>query len=213
MRPGLVGARAIGIGTLLGALHLASASTVSAQPASWRLADGTARFSADYTFGSFTGSTAAVRGQVSGTMVRWAKGSVEVQLDSLTTGNGLRDQHMRDALETSAHPTARFTTDSIVPLIPSASDSARIYGTFTVRGVARPVVALGLVRSAAASTASSAQGDAWVIEATFPITLAEHGIAKGISRFMGTLRVGPVVTVSISARFRPAERAQATNSP
>ncbi len=202
------GVRAIIVGTLLVALQLIPTAPVSAQSTSWLLDEGTAQFSADYTFGSFTGRTTAVRGRVTGASIRSAKGSVEVQLDSLMTGNGMRDNHMRDALETSAHPTARFTTDSIISLTPANADSAQLFGTFTVRGVARAVVARARVSPERASGGSGSQTDAWVVEASFPVTLAEHGITKGISRFMGTVRVGPVVTVSISARFAQAERGQ-----
>ncbi len=175
-------------------------SSAWAQPGSWPLHEGTAQFSADYTFGSFRGTTTAMRGVVSGATVALARGSIEVSLDSLMTGNGLRDKHMREALETDAYPVARFTADSIRAITTSAPDSAQIFGSFTVRGVTRAVIARARVRSVAGPGTERA---AWLVDAAFPVTLSEYGIAKGLSRFLGRVRVGPIVMVLISARFAP----------
>ncbi len=186
------------IGACACVLQLIAVPFVRAQPQTFRLVDGTAQFSAEYTFGSFTGRTAAMRGTVTGADLVSAQGSVTVLLDSLDTGNATRDRHMREALETADHPTARFVTDSIRPLTPAVADSARLFGTFTVRGVSKQVTARARVF---AQPAPDAQATAWQLETSFPVTLADHGITKGISRFLGTVRVGQVVTVSISARF------------
>ncbi len=193
------------------------ASTGWAQTGTWQLAEGSAQFAADYTFGSFRGNTTAMSGMVRGTSVVLARGSVEVRMDSLTTGNGLRDKHMREALETEAHPVARFTADSIRVLSTTTADSAQIFGSFTVRGVTRAVIARARVRFDTATRTESGAGmgtvprnaphtatQAWIVDAVFPVSLAEYGITKGISRLLGTVRVGPVVTVSISARFSAA---------
>lgn len=192
--------RVLSLGTVWVAMLFLSARVATAQPSAWKLDQGTARFSAQYTFGSFDGTTTAVSGRVSGANATSAQGSVLVMLDSLVTGNGTRDKHMREALETVAHPTARFTTDSIRPLVPAVPDSALLFGTFTVRGVSRPLV----TRARTSFTpATQSQTASWRIEASFPVTLAEHNITKGISRFLGTVKVGPVVQVSISALFTP----------
>ncbi len=190
------------------ALLLSSVRVASAQANAWQLDQGTAQFSAQYTFGSFSGTTTAVSGRVSGANATSAQGSVLVMLDSLATGNGTRDKHMREALETVAHPTARFATDSIRPLVPAVADSALLFGTFTVRGVTRPLVTRALARF---TPATASQTATWRIEASFPVTLAEHGITKGISRFFGTVKVGPVVEVSISALFTPVGYSRASS--
>ncbi|HMS01539.1 MAG TPA: YceI family protein [Gemmatimonadaceae bacterium] len=166
-----------------------------------RLQHGTAVFTARATFGPFTGVTTAVRGTVSSPSdARAATGWVEVTLDSLRTGNGTRDRHMRDALETTTHPTARFELDSVVfvPEASSATDSVRpvrLHGRFRVHGVARPVVADGTLQPRAP--------DGWQLAASFPVTLAEHEIRKGLSRALGTIRVQPVVQVRVELVFTP----------
>lgn len=195
---------------LIGALVLAALpATATAQraggadaPMSLVLQQGAAQFAARATFGGFTGTTSALSGQVTSPEGPWrASGWMEVALDSLRTGNGTRDDHMRTALDTPAHPAARFTLDSLRPVdgrttavVPgAAARDVRLFGRFRVHGVAREVVAEGTVRSERAET--------WHVTARFPVTLAEHGIHKGLSRAFGTLRVEPVVQVSIEGTF------------
>ena len=125
---------------------------------------------------------------------------MDVALDSLRTGNGTRDGHMRAALETDRFPSARFALDSLRPspspsTVPGAQ-AVRLFGGFTVHGVTRPVVADAMLEQEV--------GGAWRLSARFPITLAEHGISKGLSRMFGTLKVGPVVSVAVDLRFAPA---------
>jgi polyisoprenoid-binding protein YceI len=168
-----------------------------AQNSTLRLSAGEAAFTAQSTLGDFTGRTTALRGQVQGTLEPWsATGWVEVRLDSLRTGNGARDGHMRGALEVIDHPTARFTLDSVRPH-PSASAASsmgvRLLGHFIVRGVSRPIEATGVIEAL--------PGNTWTLTANFPVTLAEHGITKGLSRAFGTIKVGPVVMVRVRATF------------
>lgn len=175
-----------------------------------RLQHGTAVFTARATFGPFSGVTTAVRGVVSSPSdARAATGWVEVALDSLRTGNGTRDRHMRDALETMAHPMARFELDSLVfaPAEPSAAAPTReapatdrvrpvrLHGRFRVHGVAQPVVAEGTLQPHLPA--------GWQLAASFPVTLAEHDIRKGLSRALGTIRVQPVVQVRVELVFTP----------
>jgi polyisoprenoid-binding protein YceI len=168
-----------------------------AQPRVLPLRAAEATFSAKATLGDFTGRTTALTGEVRGTAEPWtAVGWVDVRLDSLRTGNGTRDGHMRGALETAMHPTARFTLDSIRPdpsLAAGSGQGARLFGTFTVRGVSRPLVTTGVIEAR--------PDGAWAIVTSFPVTLADHGIVKGLSRAFGTIKVGPVVTVQVRAEF------------
>jgi polyisoprenoid-binding protein YceI len=175
---------------------LASAG-LSAQSRRLSLTAGEATFSATATLGGFAGRTTALRGQVQGAAEPWsASGWVEVRLDSLRTGNGTRDGHMRSALETASHPTARFALDSVRPdptVADGTAQGARLFGEFTVRGASRPLVASGVIESRPDGT--------WTIVTSFPVTLADHGITKGLSRAFGTIKVGPVVTVEVRAEF------------
>lgn len=189
------------------AILLAASSPLPAQspapsPAPLRVQQGTARFTARATFGGFTGETAAVDGLVtSPSTVSAATGWVEVRLDSLRTGNDTRDRHMRDALDTDAHPTARFDLDSLVLERAGTGSSdadarpVRLHGRFRVHGVTRPVVATGTLQPRAPA--------GWSLVAEFPVTLADHDIRKGLVRALGTLRVQPVVQVRVALRFAP----------
>jgi polyisoprenoid-binding protein YceI len=173
------------------------AASLRAQPRTLSLIAGEATFTAKATLGDFTGRTRALRGEVQGTIDPWsASGWVEVSLDSLRTGNGMRDGHMRDALETATYPVARFTLDSLRPE-PSVTDGtaqgARLFGQFTVHGVSRSLATSGVLESQADGV--------WTITTAFPVTLADHGITKGLSRAFGTIKVGPVVSVRVRAEF------------
>jgi polyisoprenoid-binding protein YceI len=176
------------------------ANPLAAQTTSLRLQAGTAWFTARATFGPFTGVTSAVTGAVSspGTE-RAAAGWVEVLLDSLRTGNGTRDRHMREALETTTHPRARFELDSLVPdpAGTGAGDArpVRLHGRFRVHGVSRPVTASGTLQPHTTG--------GWQLGATFPVSLPEHQVSKGLSRALGTIRVQPVVQVRVELVFAP----------
>jgi polyisoprenoid-binding protein YceI len=168
-----------------------------AQARALSLSAGEATFTAKATLGDFTGRTTVLRGEVRGTAEPWsASGWVEVALDSLRTGNGMRDGHMRDALETATYPAARFTLDSLRP-DPSVADvvaqGARLFGEFTVRGVSQSLATSGVIELR--------PDGVWTISTSFPVTLADHGITKGLSRAFGTIKVGPVVTVRVRAEF------------
>jgi polyisoprenoid-binding protein YceI len=174
-------------------------ASLGAQPATGlTVRSGTAHFSAGATFGAFSGRTTAVTGRVTHRAedVRTASGWVEVRLDSLRTGNATRDRHMRDALDTPAHPTARFTLDSLA--MAETTEAARavtLYGRFRVHGVTRPVLANG--------TLASRPDGGWELTAGFPVPLADHGISKGLSRALGAVRVHPVVDVRVALTFGP----------
>lgn len=170
---------------------------LGAQPRTLSLIAGEATFTAKATLGDFTGRTRALRGEVQGSMEPWsATGWVEVSLDSVRTGNGMRDGHMRDALETATYPVARFTLDSLRPepsVTEGTAQGARLFGQFTVHGVSRSLATSGVLESQADGV--------WTITTAFPLTLADHGITKGLSRAFGTIKVGPVVSVRVRAEF------------
>lgn len=181
-------------------LGVALAYPLAAQTTSLRVQSGTASFTARATFGPFTGVTSAVNGTVSSPSTERADtGWVEVVLDSLRTGNGTRDRHMREALETASHPRARFELDSLVPDVAGAAAGdarpVRLHGRFRVHGISRPVVATGTMQPRAAG--------GWQLGATFPVSLPDHQVSKGLSRALGTIRVQPVVQVRVELVFAP----------
>lgn len=161
-------------------------------PTALRVQGGTAVFRAAARLGDFSGTTTAVGGEVTGATPERARGWVDVGLDSLRTGNGRRDRHMREALETARHPRARFDLDSLRRV--SADGAVVLHGRFTVRGVTRSARATGTV-------ATDATGG-WQLSASFPVSLSAHGITKGISRLGGLLSVMDTVQVDVSLTLR-----------
>ncbi len=160
---------------------------------SWRVVSGSATFDADARLGSFAGTTTEVRGEATGDTPATARGWMEVGLDSLRTGNGRRDRHMRDALETSRFPTARFALDS-VRATATTPTQVQLFGSFTVHGITRPVRAEG--------TLDPVSEGGWQLTARFPVSLAAHGITKGISRLGGMMKVEDRIGVRVAATFR-----------
>lgn len=68
------------------------------------------KFLAQSTFSDFEGVTNAVEGSISWDSIYTKKSSIKliVHLDSLDTGIGLRNSHMRNYLETDKYPLAVF---------------------------------------------------------------------------------------------------------
>jgi polyisoprenoid-binding protein YceI len=72
---------------------------------------------------------------------------VVVDITSIDTRNGLRDDHLRSAdfFDAERHPTATFVTTTIQP----AAEGVLVSGQLTIRGVTRPVsVPVALTREA-----------------------------------------------------------------
>ncbi len=87
-------------------------------------------------FEKFSGTITEENGTVTGA-------TVEIDMTSINTGVGQRDDHLRgpDFFDASTHPTASFVLDRFV----RDGDSAEAHGTLTIRGVSRPVVLKGEV--------------------------------------------------------------------
>jgi len=67
-----------------------------------------------------------------------SRGTLEVDLASLTTGNDMRDGHLKSAdfFHVENHPKATLTTTSITR---AGEDRFRVVGDLTVRGVTHPI--------------------------------------------------------------------------
>jgi len=154
---------------------------------------GTLRFEADATLGRFTGTTATVTGALTGgPSPELVRGWVESPVDSLRTGNGMRDRDMRKALQADRFPTIRFELDELRPS-PIQGDSmvATLAGRFTIHGVTRAVTMPALL--------------VWLpdgirLEATAAMDVRDYQIG-GLSRMLGTLRMRPDIVVHVHLLF------------
>jgi len=89
----------------------------------------------------------AVSGEITANdTVNWSgiKGTVTVLADKITTGLDMRDNYARHSiLNTGAYPTIKYVIDSVGPFTKSRRDTLNttIYGTITLHGVSRPLLA------------------------------------------------------------------------
>ncbi|MHB8579274.1 MAG: YceI family protein [Ignavibacteriaceae bacterium] len=141
------------------------------------------RFYAEATFNSFEGTTDAIDGKiVLGSRNSLKQSSVEliVLLDSLDTGNGLRNSHMLDSyLETKKYPTAKFSGQIIsLDSLSSSEYHIKTSGVFTLHGVSKPMTVEGNLFS---------YGKLLKLESTFFIELSDFNI-KQPSFFFNTVK-------------------------
>lgn len=178
--------------TLIG-LVLAAAAVVN--PSTWRVGQGDVRVICPMTIGgSFEAKTAALRGSViarangSPTL----DGSLAVDLRTLDTGIGLRNEHLRETyLEVNkgtGFDTATLSAIGLTGLNPVAPEGKGSFtGLLTVHGVTQTVTGAVDVRRA---------GGGLRVKASFRLDLADYGIAK--PRYLG---IGVTNTVHVEVAF------------
>lgn len=131
------------------------------------------KFLAKSTFSNFEGTTSAVDGSIKWDSTLTNKSEIEfkVYLDSLDTGIGLRNTHMRDKyLETSKYPLAEFTGRIINQIKKTNFDSeVKVEGTLKIHGVERKQEIDGRVYD---------YGELFKIESSFDISLSDFNIEK-----------------------------------
>ena len=178
--------------TVIG-LVLAAAAVVS--PSTWRVGQGDVRVICPMTIGgSFEAKTAALRGSViagangSGML----DGSLAVDLRTLDTGIGLRNEHLREKyLEVNkgtGFDTATLSAIDLTGFSPVAPEGKGSFtGLLTVHGVTKTVAGAVDVRRA---------GDSLRVKASFPLDVSDYGIAK--PRYLG---IGVTNTVHVEVAF------------
>jgi hypothetical protein len=180
------------------AAMLCGADPMLLAQAGWSIASGEVTVVCPLTVGgSFEATSSALAGRLTpdSTQPGRLQGELTVDLATLDTGIGLRNSHMRDNyLEVGrGEGFSRAVLKNIVVGGDVATLSGRTSFTATllVHGVERPV-----------------RGDARLsrdaggvrVEASFPVVLAEHAIAK--PRYLG---VGVRDQVQVRVRFEAAE--------
>ncbi len=174
-----------------------------AADATWRVVRGEVRVLCPLTIGgSFEAKTEALTGTV--TLASAAQvfgGELAVDLATLETGIGLRDEHLREKyLEVGHGPDFARAVLSQIRLgegDPSTVQGrTRFSGTFLLHGTKRPVSGQATVRR---------EGRTVRVEAGFPVTLPDFGIAK--PRYLGVgVKDRVQVTASLVAE-EPGEEA------
>jgi len=113
----------------------------------------------------------------------------DVDLNTLDTGIGLRNEHMRDNyLETAKYPSASFRLTRIVSSDKaslSAGESANVVaeGEFTIHGVSKTyqiplTIYYDKTSDATSSRLNGAKGDILVVTGDWMLKLADHNIQR-----------------------------------
>lgn len=116
----------------------------SATAQTYGSARGTVSFTSRVPLHTFTGTSQHLNGAIG---LDTREVDFYVDLETLETGIGKRDRDMREALETQRFPFAEFTGRLTTPLDlqQRTAQRARVEGTFTIHGVARPLTVVGTI--------------------------------------------------------------------
>jgi len=188
------------LGFLFAALTILGAGELHAQ-APRPIPDGTVRegtlsFEGRATTGAFTGTTATVRGQMSGGgSLSEVRGWVDAPVSTLVTGNGHRDKDLNKSLQSDVYPTIRFDLTGVTPGA-ERGDTADVVlqGRFTIHGV---------TREASIPATLVTQPDAIRVRGDTPLSLKDYEI-EGLSKLMGMLKMYDKILVHVDVTFAAA---------
>lgn len=165
-----------------------------AQP-SWPEADlrlGTLSFDGKSTLGDFTGTTATVRGRMTGgAALADVRGWVEAPVNTLKTGNDRRDRDLVKTMEAAIYPNIRFQLEGVtVEWQRGDSASVSLEGDFFIHGVTRRERFPALV---------ARSGDSLRVTASLPMNLHDYKVDK-LTRFL-VFKMNPRILVHIDVTF------------
>ena len=143
--------------------------------------------------GRLQGRAPIASAEFSGGTLADVRGTAEVRVDRMETGNGARDRHLRETLQADSYPVIRFEVDSVAPE-GSAGDTTAVIlsGRLVLHGVARAVRAEGTVATGSIGTE---------VTASFVIDMRDYGIRPPVRALL--LRVAPDVAVTARLTFAP----------
>lgn len=135
----------------------------------WKTENGKVTFLSEAKFNSFSGDSELLQG-----LIDLDKNLVDfyVDLNTLKTGIGLRDRHMRDNyLETKKYPYAEFTGsfDKLPDLSTDKPEMVEVKGVFKIHGIEQTRAIEGIL--------TKDQSGDLKLEVTFEVKLEDHDIA------------------------------------
>jgi len=180
-------------------LLLAAAAGGGAQQVpSGSVREGTLSFEGRATAGDFTGTTKAVRGEMTGGELSAVRGFVEAPTNSLVTGNRRRDKDLNKSMESEKYPTIRFDLDGVAPGAARGDTlDVTLKGRFTIHGI---------TREADLAAAVVITPDAVKLRAQAPLNLKDYRIG-GLSKALGMLRMHEEILVHVDLTFAPDGKA------
>lgn len=146
----------------------------------------------------FTGHVAVDSAAFTGTSLAAVRGVVVVRVDSMKTGIGMRDGHLRGAMQATKYPEIRFDLLGVTPDSGAGAthgDTAAVTyaGRMTIHGVTRDDTIPGTL---------IVTGDSIVAAAAFPLDMRDYGV-KPPTRLL-VIRVEPVVEIAVRLTFAGA---------
>jgi polyisoprenoid-binding protein YceI len=149
-------------------LVVAFLNPVQIQAQEFKTSEGKVEFLSKASLNEFVGTSEKLNG-----LINLSEGSLDfyIDLNTLKTGIGLRDKHMRENyLETKKFPFAEFTgkINEDIDLAPGQSKSVTATGKFKIHGVERQITVPGKL------TATS--GNQLKLEAEFKVLLSDYNI-------------------------------------
>jgi polyisoprenoid-binding protein YceI len=162
-----------------------------------RVREGTLSFEGRATTGAFTGTTAAVRGEIrGGGSLSEVRGWVDAPVSALVTGNGHRDKDLNKSLQSDLYPTIRFDLTGVTPGAERGDTvDVVLQGRFNIHGV---------TREAAIPAAVFTQPDAIRVRGDTPLSLKDYKI-QGLSKLMGMLKMYDKIVVHLDLSFGPRD--------
>jgi len=163
------------------------------------LAEGSLSFEGRATVGDFTGTTRAVRGEMTaGNDLAEVRGWVEAPVTTLATGNEKRDKDLNKSMESGRYPTIRFELSGVAPKSQQGDTVlVDLQGRFRIHGVQREVTIPAIV---------VVEAGAIRVFGTTPMNLKDYGIG-GLSKAWGMLRMYERIMVQFDLTFAPRNAA------
>jgi len=140
----------------------------------------------------FTGRVVVTSATFAGTDLSNVTGRVEIRVAEMRTGVGLRDTHLRNAMQADRLPLMTFELVGVDPGPAHGDTIPLVYqGHLTIHGVTRTVRVPGwvILRQPGA-----------VVHASFPIDMREYQVDPP-TRFLGAIRVDPVTQITLHLEF------------
>lgn len=169
-----------------------------------KVGKSTIEFVSDTPVEKFNGTADGISGgfNLDASNLENTNGTIDVTVLSMKTANSKRDEHMYDAnwLDATKYPTITFNVKSLKDVKVSTKDgrsvvNAKAVGSFTCHGVTTNRTADIVITYVAesAETRKRASGNLIVVDASFVVKLADHGV-KGKSGVIGK-SVGETIEV------------------
>jgi polyisoprenoid-binding protein YceI len=185
------------LGFLLAALTMLGAGELHAQMPrpipNGAVREGRLSFDGRATTGAFTGTTTAVRGEMSGGgSLSEVRGWVDAPVSTLVTGNGHRDRDLNKSMQSDIYPTIRFELTGVAPTA-GEGDSVEVilHGRLTIHGV---------THEASIPATVLTQPDAIRVRGATPLNLKDYQIG-GLSKLAGMLKMDDKILVHVDLTF------------